>query len=291
MESFNYNHLFYFWTVARNGSVSRASAELRVSQPTVSEQIGKLEDELGVVLFERAGRGIRLSSSGQVLLGYADQIFRLGEQMRGAVENGVVVSARFAVGVVQSVPNLIARKLLEGVLREKGLQLSCQKDDLESLVGKLALRQLEVVIADSPMTSRGNVRVFSHTIAASGVSFMAAPRLRLRGKIPQALQGAPLLMPKAGSALHSSLQSWLGKAGVRPTIVGEFSDPDLIEMLAREGAGVFVAPLIIERAIVSRGGLSVLGRTNAVRQEFYVFTAERRPDSAATQALLKAKID
>jgi LysR family transcriptional activator of nhaA len=291
MESFNYNHLFYFWTVARNGSVSRASAELRVSQPTVSEQIGKLEETLGVDLFEREGRGIRLSSSGQVLFGYAEQIFRLGEQLRGAVENSAASSARLAIGVVQSVPNLVVLKLLKRIVRDHNVQLSCCNDRAETLIGKLALRQLDFVISDSPLSSSANVRVFSHKLASSAMSFMASPKLRLRGKFPQVLQDTPFLMPEANSSMRESLQGWLKKIGVRPKIVGEFSDPDLMKLIAGDGMGVFAVPSIIERELKSQYKFNIVGTTNSVRQEFYAFTADRRPTSAATQAILKATID
>ncbi|HEX8925843.1 MAG TPA: LysR family transcriptional regulator, partial [Terriglobales bacterium] len=135
MESFNYNHLFYFWSVARNGSVSRASAELHISQPTVSEQIGKLEAALGVTLFERAGRGIRLSNSGQILYGYADQIFRLGQEMREVVNGGTPAAmTRLSVGFSPSVPNLLAAKLLQPVQRDKNVQLLCSRERTESLL-------------------------------------------------------------------------------------------------------------------------------------------------------------
>lgn len=85
MKRLNYNHLYYFWTVASTGSVSEASRELKVSQPTVSEQIHALEEELGQELFRRAGRNLVLTDSGKLVFRYARKIFRVGEEMSEAL--------------------------------------------------------------------------------------------------------------------------------------------------------------------------------------------------------------
>ena len=64
MEWLNFHHLRYFWLVAREGSVSRAAAKLRVSQPTVGEQVHALQEALGEKLLRREGRGVTLTEAG-----------------------------------------------------------------------------------------------------------------------------------------------------------------------------------------------------------------------------------
>src|SRR5881409_3727880 len=75
MERLNYHHLRYFWMVAREGT------QLRLAQPTLSGQIRALEGALGEKLFERAGRGLRLTEMGRVVFRYADEIFALGREL------------------------------------------------------------------------------------------------------------------------------------------------------------------------------------------------------------------
>lgn len=75
MEWLNYHHLFYFWTVARDGSIAKASQALRLAPPTVSEQIRSLEESLGVKLFEKEGRNLVLTEVGRVAYEYAEEIF------------------------------------------------------------------------------------------------------------------------------------------------------------------------------------------------------------------------
>lgn len=85
MEFLNYHHLRYFWTVAKEGGLTRASAEFHICQPTISAQIHALEDVLGEKLFRRAGRNLALTDTGQQVLSYAEEIFSLGQDLLNSV--------------------------------------------------------------------------------------------------------------------------------------------------------------------------------------------------------------
>ena len=82
MEWLNNHHLLYFWMVAKKGSIARACEELRLAQPTISEQLRALEENLGEKLFARQGRRLVLTETGQVVYRYADEIFALGSGLR-----------------------------------------------------------------------------------------------------------------------------------------------------------------------------------------------------------------
>ena len=86
VERLNYHHLFYFWMVAREGTVARASEKLRLAQPTLSGQIHALEVALDEKLFERAGRKLRLTEMGRLVFRYADEIFSLGRELVDSVK-------------------------------------------------------------------------------------------------------------------------------------------------------------------------------------------------------------
>ena len=110
----NYNHLLYFHTVAREGSIARASRELHLTPQTISGQIKLLEEKIGCALFERAGRGLVLSQTGQEVNRYADAIFSLGGELAQWLrsrESDAVNTLN--VGIVNSIPKLVAH----GVLR------------------------------------------------------------------------------------------------------------------------------------------------------------------------------
>jgi LysR family transcriptional activator of nhaA len=73
MEWLNYHHLFYFWTVMREGSLTAASARLSLAPSTVSAQLGRLEEALGGKLFQRAGRNLEPTDLGALVFRYADE--------------------------------------------------------------------------------------------------------------------------------------------------------------------------------------------------------------------------
>lgn len=284
----NYHHLLYFWTVARLGTIAAAAKELHLSQPTISTQLKTLEDSLGQQLFQRAGRRLALTDVGRTTFRYADDIFRLGRELQESLARGTVGQAvRFRVGLDDVVPKLVAERLLEPAFASvPDLQLECIELPLPQLLGRLALHELDVVLADQPAPPDVKVRAFSHKLGESGMSVFGAKRFAgLAKKFPQALDAAPLLLPTVGTAIRADLDSWLEKQGVRPRIVGEFDDTALIRVFGRRGRGVFFAPTAIEDEVLRDDDLLVLGRVPEVRQRAYAITVERRLRHPAAVAI------
>src|ERR687892_446871 len=87
MDWLNYHHLLYFWVVAREGSIARATRELNLTQPTISAQLRQLEESLGEKLFEKSGRGLMLTEAGKIALRYADEIFALGRELKDVLKD------------------------------------------------------------------------------------------------------------------------------------------------------------------------------------------------------------
>lgn len=113
MDWLNYHHLLYFWVVAREGSIVRACEQLHLAQPTISAQLQKLERALGAKLFERTGRSLQLTETGQTVYRYADEIFSLGRELTDVLKRRPVGQPlRFTVGVPDVLPKLVVYRLL-----------------------------------------------------------------------------------------------------------------------------------------------------------------------------------
>lgn len=113
----NYRHLYYFWVVAKEGGVTRAAERLGVAVQTISMQLSLLEKAVGKTLFAPQGRRLVLTEAGRLALNYADQIFLLGEQLQEALaEDDIGKSMRLTVGISDSLPKMIAYRLLEAAL-------------------------------------------------------------------------------------------------------------------------------------------------------------------------------
>jgi LysR family transcriptional activator of nhaA len=291
MEWLNYHHLLYFWTVARAGSIARASEELRLSQPTISNQLKTLEESLGHKLFERQGRRLVLTDVGRTALRYADDIFRTGREMQQALK-GIPTGERLrlVVGVADVIPKRVAALLLQAAVKAvPHVALVCRESPLKQLLAALALHEIDVVLSESPSPEDIRVRAFNHPLVECGVTFLAASRLaHLRKGFPRSLDGAPALLPSPETAVRRALEGWFEAEGVRPDVAGEFDDSALLEAFGARGMGVFAAPSIIEKELATEHGLVAIGRTDAVKERFFAISVERRLRHPGVAALARA---
>jgi LysR family transcriptional activator of nhaA len=292
MERLNYHHLFYFWMVAREGSVARASKQLRLAQPTLSGQIRALEGALGEKLFERAGRGLRQTEMGRLVFRYADEIFTLGRELTESVKGQPTGRPlRLAVGVADGMPKLVAYRLLEPALAvAPAVRLVVHEQSTERLLAALALHELDVVLTDRVAPPGVSVRAFNHLLGDCGVTLFAAPALALkyRGRFPRGLDGVPFLFPGETSTLRRAIEQWFEKQRIQPRIVGEFDDSTLIKVFGQAGKGVFAAPSIIEASVRKQYGVTIIGRLESVRERFYAVSAERRLKHPAVIAITES---
>ncbi|NLR75936.1 transcriptional activator NhaR [Leeia aquatica] len=293
MNHLNYKHLRYFWVVAKAGSIARASEQLHVTPQSISGQLAELEEQLGVKLLRRAGRGLELTETGQQVLSYADEIFSLGEALTEALRSGpLTASLPLRVGVADSVAKLQTYRLLQAVLQlDEPVRLTVREGRLSALLGELAVHRLDLVIVDRPMPSNLNVRAYVHPLGDSPLTVFATPALKatLQGTFPQCLHGAPFLLPGEDVAVRSRLLDWLEGQQLRPRIVGEFDDGALLKAFGQAGAGLFVAPSTIADDVCRQHGVEVVGQIEAVKEQTYLITAERRTVHPAIRAILLAQ--
>ncbi|MDP2027476.1 MAG: transcriptional activator NhaR [Pseudomonadota bacterium] len=292
MSALNYKHLHYFWVVAKSGGVSKAAERLHLTPQSISGQLGVLEEALATQLFRRVGRTLELTDAGRMVLGYAEEIFVLGEELQEALrQQPASRSMQFRVGIADMVAKSVAYQLLEPAMRiDEKPRLQCREGRLDSLLGELAVHRLDLVIADRPMPSRLNVRGFSHMLGECGLTFLAAPALAAQhnGDFPQLLDGAPLLLPGEDAAVRPKLMRWLDAQRIRPRIVGEFDDSALLNAFGKEGAGIYAVPSTIAELIQTQAGSVLLGHTEAVTEQFYAISTERRLTHPAVLAISEA---
>ena len=293
MEWLNYHHLLYFWAVAREGSIVRASAYLRLAQPTISKQLSVLEEAFGEKLFTRVGRNLVLTDFGRLVYRYADEIFTLGRELSDTVRGRPAGRPlRLMVGVTDVLPKLIAYHLLEPALHlAEPVQLVCREGKLEALLTDLVSYTLDVVLSDTPISPIIKVRAFNHLLGECGVTFLGTPVTGCHlcprvSRFPG--QGADLLLPTANTSLRQSLDHWFDMVGVRPQVIGEYEDSALLKVFGQRGLGIFVIPSVIAADVQQQYGVGVVGQIEAIHERFYAITVERRLKHPAVVAIAEA---
>ena len=287
----NYRHLYYFWVVAKEGGVTRAAERLGLAVQTISTQINLLEQSMGKSLLAPQGRRLVPTEAGRLALGYADQIFLLGEQMQEALTAADSGKMRLTVGISDSLPKLIAYRLLEAIRHlPVQVKLVCLEDEFEALLADLALHKLDVVLTDRAVRAGASLRVFSHLLGESKLKLFGVPHLakKYRSGFPASLNGAPLLLPTRNNALRGRIDEWLLQRGVQPDVVGEFEDNAMLNTFGRNGFGLFFAPSALEADIGEQFGAVLVGDAGELREQFYAISNERKIKHPAVEAILAA---
>jgi LysR family transcriptional activator of nhaA len=292
MGSLNYHHLLYFWTVAREGSITRATRKLHLTQPTISAQIRTLEETLGEKLFTRSGRQLALTEMGQVVFRYAEEIFTLGRELQDVLEGRPTGRPmRLTVGIADQVPKLLAHRLIAPAFSlPESIRLVCREGKLDRLFAELTTHSLDLVLSDAPLTADMKVRAFNHPLGETEVALFGTAPLaeKYRRHFPRSLEGAPLLVPIEGTSLRRSLDAWFDREHIRPVIAGEFSDSALLKVFGMGGVGLFPAPVAIADDVRRQYAVKTVGTLEGVRESYYAITIERRLRHPAVVAISEA---
>lgn len=276
---FNYRHLHYFWTVAREGGFSRAAARMGVAVQTVSAQVRELEKSLGHQLLKPEGRSVALTEAGMAALQRAEEIFQLGQELPELVRQAATEPAvRLAVGLSDGISKLAAHAMVEPVLQTSALRLVCHEGELEQLLGELAMHHLDMVLAGQPAPSRPALRLASHRIAEAPVDWWgpaALVRAAAMREFPQSLTDLPVLLPTSHSALRPQLDRWFERHGLRPRVAGEFEDSALLAVFAARGLGVFPVSRLGAGDLGLMRGLRLLGRSDDLHEEIHLIRSRR----------------
>ncbi len=280
MDWLNYHHLLYFWTVVREGSISKACEKLALAQPTISGQLRKLEQTLGGKLFDRSGRDLVMTELGQVVFRYAEEIFTAGQELMEAVRGRPTGRPlRLAVGIPGVISKVVVYKLLSPVLdMPENLRLICREASQLELLEMLAAHELDVVLSDVPASSLMQIRAFNHSLGTSQVGLFGTESLvqKFSVNFPNSLHSAPFLLPAESTTLRRSVDRWCFENQLTINIVGEFDDTALMKVFAEAGRGFIPLPVVVEKEVREQMGLHLLGTIAGASEDFYAISVERK---------------
>jgi len=251
-----------------------------------------LEKAMNTRLFDRVGRSMVLTESGQTVFRYADEIFSLGRELTDTLKGMPSKdSLRLTVGVPDALPKLVVYQLLKPTLEmSEKVQIVCFEGKLHDLLSDLALHRLDIVLADSQLSPTTHIRAFNHLLGESGLTFFAATELakKYKREFPKSLHNAPMLLPTQNTSLRRSLEQWFDANEIRPQVVHEFEDSAVLKVFGQHGEGLFAASTAIESEICRQYRVRAIGRIEEVRERFYAITVERRLKHPAMIKILNA---
>ncbi|MBL9165505.1 MAG: transcriptional activator NhaR [Planctomycetaceae bacterium] len=279
LDQLNFDCLYTFWMVAREGSIARACPKLFLAQPTVSGQLRSLEKTLGNKLFTRAGRGLALTDTGHFVFRHADEIFNLGQELlRGVGGQPRSLPLRLIVGIADVLPKSVTYRLLKPALAFDKVRVVCREGKTDQLLAELALHRLDLVLSDAPLHPSLSIQAFSHLLGESTITIVGVESLaqKFRKNFPASLDQAPFYLPTENTVLRRSMDGWFDANGIRPLVLAEFEDSALMKSFGREGHALMAIPSVVERDVQLQYQLQAVGRIEAIREKFFAISAERR---------------
>lgn len=276
MSHLNYNHLYYFWMVCKQGSVSKAADALFLTPQTVTGQIKVFEDRMGGALTKRNGRNISPTELGQLVYKYADRMFGLSYEMLDIVNYSQRSNILFDVGVADALSKrLVSKILLHAIPSDERIHLRCFESTHELLLEQLAQHKLDMIISDCPIDSAQNSGLFSRKIGESQMSLFTFGDV-VGSDICELLQKYKLLVPGSRTAMGRNIQHWFEQQGVMPDILGEFDDVALMKAFARYQKNVlFLAPNAYRYEVKEDLSMSFISTIDDLKEEYFVIFAER----------------
>lgn len=239
--------LEYFAAVVRCGNFGRAAQDLYLTPSALSQQIGRLETELGLALFVRTPKGVQLTPAGVEFLDHARDILGRVAEARVTIDDHLDAVRGVARVAATTYDSQGLPEALVSFHREfPGIQLSLHHGSANQVMEELTAGLADVVVigvTDTWPKFQGSVT--SRIIYQEPLRLICAadhPVAGLRDASIDTLRGLPVIMPERGTALRVLLTDAFAKAGFSPLPFFETSDPATVRALARSGVGVGVVP-------------------------------------------------
>lgn len=285
----NYHHLFYFKTIAEEGTVSKAAAKLRLGQPTLSAQLKQFEDAIGVQLFERHHKKLVLTEHGKVALDYSNNIFRMGSEMYEVLHDRLKpLKPALHLGALDSVPKQIVLQLVKSAFRVSPCQITLSEGKSDELLRELAAHRMDLMVTNFLPTGIDGKGLYPRSITRKNVSFYGAPKFKvLRRGFPKSISGVPMILPTYDSRLRQDLDHWAKLNKIELNIITESQDIAVKKLMAISELGLIPTATHTVTGQVLRGELVEIGQLRGVHEELFLLTAQRKIENPIASKLMQ----
>lgn len=287
MAQMNFNHLRYFWEVARDGNLTRTAARLNLSQSAVSVQIRKLEDRLGHPLFERRGRQLHLTEAGRIALDHADTIFDTGRDLLAVLARTGSPRRVLRVGALATLSRNFQVEFLRPLLAIPDIELVLRSGTSVELMQGLETLGLDVVLTNRVPAPDAMLPFVTHTLSQQPVALVGTPdRIGQGTALIDLLRSNPVIVPTSDSPVRSGFDALCGRLDVTPVLAAEVEDMAMMRLLAREDVGLAILPHIVVIDELRTGKLREADQTVDLVETFHAVTVKRKFPNPLLELLL-----
>lgn len=287
MIPLNYHHLYYFYIIAKEGSITRARSKLLLAQPTLSAQLKQLEKSLGSPLFVRKGRRLILTPAGRQTLDYAESIFELGRELQSSLRAQPQPGGlNFRLAAVRGFARAYLHSFALAALRSGAAHVQFDEVDSEQLLSGMLDHQFDLALTDDrPPASED--RLVTRLAGSVPIVLAAAPRLARRLRRPEHLDQSPFILPRPQARVARYLVDWFALYRIKPHIVAEVADSELARRLAVSGMGVTPINEHTLKLSEPRGALEALPfKLGSIRQNLFLIARRSKWTNPVAERLM-----
>jgi LysR family transcriptional activator of nhaA len=288
MQWLNYHHLLYFRMIATEGGIAKAAEKLLLGQPTLSSQLKQLEETIGTPLFERRNRKMILTDAGKAALNYANEIFRLGDEMIEVLQDRTSENqTHLQIGALDSVPKSVILSLVLEAYKIGPCTVSILEGRGDELFREMNAHRMDLILSNYPPPALEK-QIYAKSVAKLPVAVYGSKQFQNLGKnFPQSLDGKPFVLPTLHSRLRHDLDHYFKLQGIRVEPTAETQDTSFQRLLAVNGVGLTALSEVKVEAIRDTE-LKRIGRLQGVHEEVWLVSAQRKIENPIAAKLMKS---
>lgn len=259
VDRLNFNHLFYFYIVSKEGSIKGSAEKLHVSQPTISDQVKLLEEYFDCKLFERRNRSLYLTKEGKLALKYAEKIFALSNEVTFRLRNNIEVPKRsIDIGITHFMSHYFLYETILPLFDQSEVSINVKESERHLLLADLEEGNLDIIFTDSKDSISSTMS--SYRVGVNKTFAVAHKKYKKHiNDFPESLNSIPFFNYTIESFLKYEIELFFTKNGLSPRVIGEADDIDLFEVVTEKGLAFTIVPEVAKNRLCLNKDIVVLG--------------------------------
>lgn len=274
----NFNHLYYFWIVAKEGNLTRAAKRLLVAQSALSSQIKQLEYQMGMPLFKKVGRKLELTEAGNIALSYAEKVFTLTDEMQNVFRHHAHLGKTILkIGVSASLSRNFVENFIRPLLGRNDVEIQLDSGSAHELQTGLISHKLDLVLSNYLPEIQQRYLFRIRLIAEQPLSIVGKPLPTGQQFLLETdLHQYPLLLPGKSTEVRARFDQICDTLQLTYQILAEINDMPALRLLARDASGIALLPAVVVQDELRQGVLQEYCKIPGLYEQFYAISVKKQ---------------
>ena len=288
MNRLNFSHFYYFYIVAKEGSIKQAAEKLFVSQPTISDQLKLLEEYFECKLFHREHRQLNLTTQGELALEYADEIFAKSTELTRRLRHSIKLpKTSFDIGMTPFMSQYFLYDIITPLFDQEEFTVNIHQDQRHLLLAELEEGNVDMIFTDDKDSLTSSVDTYR---VGLNKTFVVAHKKykKLKKDFPECLNEIPFFNYTGETKLKYEIELFFAQNNLTPKMAGQAEDIDLFQVITEKGLAFTIVPEVAKNRLCLNKDVIVLGELTELQTS--VWAVLKKNDRGLGHKLVKGKL-